>query len=307
MKKRTLLAMALLLGLFTGCGAATDGTLAIETTAINEEAPAEMVAEAETELTETTTLSDSQTSDPLLDEKIIYTAYAELETTDFDSSLDAVSSLLETHKGFIESSTVTGNDLQSDAGYSCRSASYVLRFPRESYTAVTSDLSGIGNVTYLSSDATNITTQYTDTESRLTAYRTEETRLLEILGQAETVEDMISVESRLSEIRYEIEQLTTQLKNWDNQVSYSTVTLYIQEVTVLTPVPVEKLTYWQEVGQALHGSISWMGQTAKTLFKILIAGLPILLPLCLIVGIPLVVRRKKRAAKKSTPPPDIYI
>lgn len=239
-----------------------------------------------------------------LSKKIIYTAHAEIETTEFEKSLETVTGLLSQYQGFIESSSVTGSNLQ-DAYYgysSYRTAYYTLRIPRENYAAVTSALSQIGNVTYLTNNATNITPEYTDTASRLAAYETEEERLLEILSKAETVEDMISVESRLSDIRYEMESLTSQLANWDNQVSYSTVNISIYEVEIYTPTPVQELTYWQEVAQAVKNTLRWMASTGKGLLKLFIAALPILVPLAIIV-IVVVVIVKKKSKKRNLPPP----
>lgn len=312
--KKICLFFVLLLTLipFSGCGAAS--TSAADCTVAAEPAEYEMAAEAapaeyeavdaappeyENSTGMVTGISTGEFSD-----KIIYTAHAEIETTAFDDSTAAVTELLELFGGFTESSSVTGSNLQEDLyGCSaCRTASYTLRIPQENFTAVTSWLPQIGNVIYLSSDASNITAQYTDTESRLTALRTEETRLLEILSQAATVEEMITVETRLSEIRYQVEQLTSQLTNWDHQVSYSTVTLFIQEVEILTPQPTEKLTYWQEVAQGLQGTLRWMGNSGKQLLKLFISGLPLILPLGLLTALILLLHRRKHAAPKQADP-----
>lgn len=319
MKKTCLLLAALLLlGTLTACGAsaAMADTAATETVMAEAASGAAPIPEPEAEAPAEEAIEETQLSgdaDGLVSgeisvdfsEKIIYTAYAEIETTEFDESINAVSRLLTQYNGFIESSSVTGSNLQdSYYGYSSyRYASYTLRIPRENFSAVTSALSAVGNVTFLSNDATNITAQYTDSESRLAAYETEESRLLEILAKADTVEDMITVESRLSEVRYEMESLTSQLKNWDNQVYYSTVSLYIQEVEILTPTPVQELTYWQEVGQGLKSTVRWMANAGKTMFKLLIAALPLLLPVLVVVVIVILVRRKRgdrASAKKDT-------
>ncbi len=321
--KKLCLFLALLMVLLTGCGgsdaAATEamdmememGMALAEDTAPAEpaEAPAAPAPEPEEAFAAGTGSSDADgfvggEVSVNLSEKIIYTAYSEIETTDFEGSIETVTTLLSQYGGFIESSSVTGNDLQSTYnGYtSYRNATYSLRIPRENFSAVTAALPQIGNVLYLSHDATNITSQYTDTESRLNAYETEEARLLEILAKAETVEDLISVESRLSEVRYEMENLTSQLKNWDNQVSYSTVTLYIREVEILTPTPVEELTYWQEVGQSLRSTLRWLRDAGKGTLKFFIAGLPIFIPMAIIIAIPITVvhrKQKKSAARKT--------
>ena len=245
-----------------------------------------------------------------LAEKIIYSAYAEVETTEFDESVDTVYALMDRFGAFMETSSVTGNNLtDSYYGYgSSRTADFTLRVPKDRYSAMTSALSEVGNVTYLTSSADNITAQYTDTASRLSAYEVEEARLLEILGQADTVEDMITVESRLSDIRYEKESLTSTLRNWDNQVAYSSVSLHLREVKVLTPEPEEEKTYWQQVGEGFMDTLRFLGEACMDIFRFFVAALPVLLILAVIaVVIVLLVRRslKKRAASRipRTPVP----
>ena len=118
-----------------------------------------------------------------LAEKIIYSAYAEVETTEFDESVDTVYALMDRFGAFMETSSVTGNNLtDSYYGYgSSRTADFTLRVPKDRYSAMTSALSEVGNVTYLTSNADNITAQYTDTASRLSAYEVEEARLLDLM------------------------------------------------------------------------------------------------------------------------------
>lgn len=239
-----------------------------------------------------------------LSEKIIYSAYAEIETLEFDQSVDAIYAMMDQYGAFIENSSVTGSNLtDSYYGYSAtRTADFTLRVPKDRYFAMTAALDDIGNVTYLSSSADNITAQYTDTASRLAAYEVEEQRLLDILAQADTVEDMITVESRLSDIRYEKEYLTSTLKNWDNQVDYSTVSLHLREVRVLTPEPEEEKGYWEQVGEGFLDTLRGMGEGCKEIFRVFVAALPVLVILAIIVlVIVLLIRRgiKKHAQAKT--------
>ena len=46
---------------------------------------------------------------------------------------------------------------------------------------------------------------------------------------------MITIETRLSEVRYNIESLTSQLNNWQHQVDYSTINISIYEVKQFSP------------------------------------------------------------------------
>lgn len=235
--------------------------------------------------TESTGLIQGAETGSLAD-KIIYTAYANLETTDLDQSIDTLNGLVEQYGAFLESSSVTGNNLLDiAAGYTYgRCADFTLRVPKEHYSDFTSALDAVGNVVTLSSDAENITAQYSDVEIQVKSYDTQEQRLLEIMAQADTVEDMIALESRLSEVRMEKDRLETQLQNWDRQVDYSTVTISLTEVQELTPEPpAEEPTYLEQLGQTFMNSVHWMGRAAKGGVKLLVAVIPVLLPIAVII------------------------
>lgn len=256
--------------------------------------------------TESTGLIQGAETGSLAD-KIIYTAYADLETTDLDQSIDTLNGLVEQYGAFLESSSVTGNNLLDiAAGYRYgRCADFTLRVPKEHYSDFTAALDAVGNVVTLSSDAENITAQYSDVETQVKSYDTQEQRLLEIMAQADTVEDMIALESRLSNVRMEKDRLETQLQNWDRQVEYSTVTISLTEVEVLTPEPpAEEPTYLEQLGQTFMDSVHWMGRAAKGGVKLLVAVIPVLLPIAVIILVVVLIckaasRRKLRKQEKA--------
>ena len=65
-------------------------------------------------------------------------------------------------------------------------------------------------------------------QSRLTAYKTQETRLLEMMEKAQTVEDTITIEEKLTELQYKIDSLQSSLNIWDRHVNYITISLNVQ-------------------------------------------------------------------------------
>lgn len=81
--------------------------------------------------------------------------------------------------------------------------------------------------------------------------------LLELLEQAETIDDIITIESRLSDVRYQIESMESQLRTFDNQVSYSTVYLYIDEVKTYTQT--EEQTRLQRMAGGFVNSLKGIG------------------------------------------------
>ena len=242
-----------------------------------------------------------------LAEKIIYTVTADLETLDYEGAIDAVHQLMALHGAFIENSFVGGVNLESTfhGWRNMRQASFTLRVPTNRLNAVTSALSEIGNVASLSSDAQNITAQFSDTDSRLRSLRVQEERLLEMLTEADNIEDLLAIEDRLAGIRWQVESLTSTLRNWQNQIDYSTVHLFIREVENYT-LPQEQepdRTYWQRMGAGISDTISEVGRFFTELFMGFVVNLPIILiVLLVIIAVILIIRtvvRKRRGKGKK--------
>jgi len=254
----------------------------------------------ENALTSSTTVSSPNASQ--LAEKIIYTGSAEVETTEFDLCVEQVYDMVQDLGGFLESSSVSGKDYHTTYydNYAYRRAEFVIRVPRENFSSMQDALSTLGYVTDVSTWTENITARYMDTESRLNAYRAEEKSLLTLMEKAQTVEEMITVQSRLSEVRYEIESLTSTLRYYQSQVDYSTLTLYIREVAKIVEKNEMPTTYWDEICQAfVNGvdvvvdSLSWMGTALVTLIPIL------LIPAIVTVILVIVTRRKNRLRREA--------
>ena len=303
-----LLAIGMLFGL-CACGASYE-TAAYDSAPMEPAAMAEEAMEMEMEMAysgstsqsysvgtggETSAADTAETAD-FDSEKIIYSCYAEIETLTFEDTCQEVTRLIARYGGFLESSTVSGKNYYYN---SRRSAEYVIRIPRAYFEEVTGNLSTLGNVPYCSISAENVTASYRDTESRLAAYRVEEERLLSMLEKAETVADMLDIESRLSQVRYEIESLTTTILGWDSLINYSTITLYVEEVVEYTDT--EELGYWERMGKDFMENLRDVGEFFKDLFRGIVSSLPVLVVLAVGAGIVIaVIRRwKKRRARKT--------
>ena len=211
-----------------------------------------------------------------------------VETTQFDETIGNISVLVERYGGWIESSSVSGSNYYQKARgtASTRDASYTLRIPSGKFQELMDSLSGLGNIPYSHIYTENVTAQYYDAQAHLKAYQTQETRLLEMMELAESVEDVIIIEDRLTELRYQIESLQSSLKNWDRRVSYSTIYLSVKEVREYTPEEKVNPTYWEELKEALKDGLENAGQFLKDLLVFLVEVLPlliILIPILLLV------------------------
>ena len=90
-------------------------------------------------------------------------------------------------------------------------------------------IKSIGEVTYENEYTDDITSAYVDTESRLMVKEQEKERLMALLEKAESMEDIISIESRLTDVIESIESSQAQLKSYDSIVDYSRINLSISE------------------------------------------------------------------------------
>ena len=252
--------------------------------------------------------SDTPAENP---EKIIYSADATVETTEFDQCLVNLDKLLAANGGFVESSSVNGSNYydSSRGKVSRRTASYTLRIPSANFGGMMDALSTLGNVPYTHMYTENVTAQYYDVEARMKAYQKQEQRLLEMMDLAETVEDIITIEDKLTDVRYRIDSLQSSLNNWDRRVSYSTLSLTVQEVQVYTPEAVTKITYGQRLANAFKDSLKNAGEFFQDLLVFLVSALPTLVILAVLFFVlrPLLkklhargkARRAKRAEEKA--------
>ena len=236
-----------------------------------------------------------------LGEMIIYTVSANIETLEFDETITAVEAMIMRYGAFIENSSVAGVtiDQPHHTWPQNRHAHFTLRVPVQQLDAMTGSLNELGNVTFLHRNAQNITTQFIDTQSRLAAFRAQEESLLNMLSRAENVEEMILVYARLAEVFHEIESMTSRLQNWQNQVDFSTLTLWINEVEQYTEIVSVQRTYWQQIGYGLGSTTRSIGRFFMDIFEWVIVNSPVLAIIAAVViaGV-IIVKRKLRPTQK---------
>ena len=121
---------------------------------------------------------------------------------------------------------------------------------------------------------------------------------MELLAKAETMEDLLKIESRLTDVRTELEEVTSQLRLYDNLVDYGTIYLNLCEVREYTVVE-EPETVWQRIGSGFMESLKNLGTFFTELFVFVIVALPYLAVIALVaVGIVLLIKFRKRKPKK---------
>ena len=290
-KKMSILLLAMTIVLpIGGCGASSKNFEAAADTAAPEEefkAEYEVTEEAvedeawddsvESGMMDTAAGADAGTSAAQAgtiqsNEKIIYTYNYSVETKQFDTFMDAVQKRINEYGGYLESSETNGNSEMNIRRY----ANMVIRIPADKMHSFLAMVKENSNVTYSSSSTENVTLSYVDMQSHIKALKTEQETLMGILEKAEKLEDIITIQNQLTNIRYELESYESQLRVYDNRINYSTLYLDINEVERETNVATE-LTYGEEIRKGLSDTMYSIGQGLREFSIWFIVNLPILL------------------------------
>ncbi len=229
--------------------------------------------------------------------KLIKNVDMSVETEEFDTLLANVERRIEALGGYIETSNVY-NGSSYNSYSNLRDANITARIPEEKLDEFLSLVSESSNVISKNENVTDVTLQYVDLQSHKEALQIEQQRLLELLEQAETIDDIITLESRLSDVRYQIESMESQLRTFDNQVSYSTVYLYIDEVKTYTPVAEQ--TRLQRMTSGFVNSLKGIGNGFLDFCVGFVVALPYLAVWAvIIVAVILLIRLIVKKSKKS--------
>ena len=225
--------------------------------------------------------------------KLIRNVDLSFETTDFDTFVQDIQSKTTALGGYIESSDLSGNAHTARHRYAC----FTLRIPTPLVDSFLSFAEGEANLTRKYEYTQDITLQYYDTESRKKALQSEYDRLLELMAKAESVDAVIAIEQRLSEIRYQLDSFESDLRRYDNQVDYSTITVNVSETTVLTAS--EKSGFWSRVQANLESNVEDLCNAAIGLLIWFLSSLPVLLALAILFFLIYRVVKMIRSHRKS--------
>lgn len=270
MKMKNIVALLLVALLLTGCGAKSvaSDSVSYDTNEMIAETGAAMAPEKGM-------ISDASGANTTMEEgrKWIVTMDLSVETQDLDAALTQLSDQIGQFDGYVQDQNIHNGSNYS--GRRHRSANLTVRIPVAKTEEFTAQVGDICHVVSQNKQQEDVTLTYVATESRVNALKTEEARLLELLAQAENMSDLLQIEARLTDVRYELESVTTQLRVLENQVDYATIYLNIDEVRDYTDTEEEK-TVWQRISGGFVDSLKGIGTGALELAIWTLANLPYL-------------------------------
>lgn len=289
--------MAALL-IMTGCGSETYSAdsaasinQAVSSVATEESKDAFYSESAEYETTEgqdgtaTSMLSDTS-------RKLIKTVNMTVETEEYDQLLGVLNQKISALGGYTESFSTNGNR-------SYRYGNMTVRIPKNNLDAFLETIEGASNITYRQETVEDVTLDYVDVESRKKMLEKEQERLLELLEEAANLEDILTIEGRLTEVQYQLETRESQLRTYDNQIEYSTVYLDINEVARYTPQEEEGI--WEQISRGFRENLEDVGEGILNFMITFITHIPNIIVFLILIGIlALIVKAIIRIEKKHS-------
>lgn len=260
MKAKNLIALLLVLLLLTGCGAASKAENGM---------PAEygMMSDMASNELSGPEVPSTGSSELLPDRKLVRRVDIRAETEDLDALLSDLNDRIAALGGYIESQQIYNNSSRTS-----RNANLTIRIPAERLSEFANAVTGWTNVLRYTESQEDVTLRFVDTEGRLKALEIEQERLLALMEKTETMSSLLEIEKRLTQVRYELESVASQLRVISNQVDFATVELSAEQVITYTEV--EQKTVWQRTGSGFMESLRSVGNAFVELFVWTVSHLP---------------------------------
>lgn len=242
-----------------------------------------------------TDLKVTETPEAQQNEKIIKTVMLHAETKEYNAYISGITASVTSLGGYVEKSSTEG---EGSSAYN-RNATIVVRIPSAKLDEFLVKAGENGKIVSKTEEQQNVTLEYVDLESRISAFKTERDTLTKLLSEAASLENVLAIQERLSEVNYEIENYTAKLRVLENRVSYSTVTMEIREVERVTE---SEPSLWTEIKDRFLDNLDELGDTLRHLVVDIVGGLPVILPLAAIAVVAIIIIKKiwkKHKAKKN--------
>lgn len=219
----------------------------------------------------------SQELPPAIDRKVIRNAELNLESETPEEAQRSISSIAERKGGFVVESTQNITDKESQKRDTVLMS---VRVPSDKFADTLEEIRLSANrVVSENVKGEDVTEEFIDVEARLKAKKALEQQFMEIMKRANSVEDALSVQTELADVRSEIERIEGRKRFLENQSSMSTIRIKLQ-----TPEAISRTS--DGFGDKLAGSFGTGLDFALNFVLGFVTFVIGALPFALLIGIP---------------------
>ena len=196
--------------------------------------------------------------------KLVKSADVRIRVENLEKANASVTALMEKYDAYAAS-----NSIQENSYY------YSLRVPAPVYDIFLAEMNGMGRLLSRYENTEDVTLRYYDLEGRLETKKELLKTFQSYLRTAKTIEEILAVEARISELQYDIEGTGVQFRNLANRVDYATIDLNLLGPVAATPD--RNVTFGERLKQMFGGFGGFLSGVAVAIVGIVIYGIPILL------------------------------
>lgn len=204
--------------------------------------------------------------------KLIKNGDISLEVTDLEKTQNAVENWVKQFGGYI-----------SNSNNGEKSSSYTVRIPAEKFDEAMNAVGNLGIVKNKNISTQDVSDQFYDLQTRLETKKVLREKLNGYLTRANSMQDILKVESQLNSVQSEIESMEGRLKRLTSQIDFSTISIYIS-----LPYNTKQGGGFvlPDVGDGFRhfvsNIISYFGKFVAVIFYVIICGIPLIAVLALL-------------------------
>jgi hypothetical protein len=234
----------------------------------------------------------ANTASQAIERKIIRNANLTVEVTSPADNQRKITSIAESHQGFVVTSEATQSTTDDKAKPEV-TINLVVRVPAAQFNQAMEEIRATATrVLQEKITGQDVTEEFIDLEARVKNQRALEAQFLEIMKRAGKVEDALEVQRQLADVRTEIEKLEGRKRFLENQASLSTISVTLQSATQI----VNAAGFWYSIRSAFSDGVDVAAAIVLFLIRFVIAVLPVLIFIVLPIGLitRFVVKRVRR-------------
>lgn len=242
---------------------------------------------------------------------VIKNANMTIVVTDPRQSAERISQVAEEMGGFVVSSDLSHSELNS--GRRVPRASIMIRVPAERLDEAMQRIRSESDQEPLAQNinSQDVTSEYTDLQSRLRNEEAAEAQLIQIMEQANRTEDVLNVYNQLTQVRERIEVLKGQIKYYEESAALSSITTELLVDEAVQPLTVGSWEFGGVAKSAVQTLIDTLQFLTQAAIWIGLYILPVLLVIFIIFVLPVLLiiryfrrRKARRQAALQVNPPE---
>ena len=237
---------------------------------------------------------------------VIRTGNISVNVENVDKAAGEIRQLAESSGGYVENSQIDiitipkieyGDGSAVNKEYTEKQANMTIRVPEVQFQNIFNNIKGMGKLVSENISGSDITAEYRDTEARVDNLKIQEQSLKQLMPKANTVEEILKIETELNRVRTEIDINTGNLKRWDNLVQLSTIYIYMRELKPEELKSVDVPGMWEKAYQGFIKAINNVVEGFEKAVITLVTAIPYLVVAGVLAIISIYIMKKIKLKK----------